>query len=59
VASRAEWEHAHERLARDRISYIDANYDSLVESGQMTLVEGDHEVLPGIWMRRALAIIAT
>ncbi len=53
VASRAEWEHAHERLARDSVSYIDANYDPLVDSGQMTLVEGDWEVAPGIWMRRA------
>src|ERR1019366_7327049 len=35
-ASRGEWEHAHERLARDSVSYIDANYDPLVESGQMT-----------------------
>jgi glyoxylase-like metal-dependent hydrolase (beta-lactamase superfamily II) len=52
-ASRAEWEHAHERLARDSVSYIDANYDPLVESGQMTLVDGDWEVAPGIWMRRA------
>jgi glyoxylase-like metal-dependent hydrolase (beta-lactamase superfamily II) len=24
-----------------------------VESGQMTLVDGDHEVAPGVWMRRA------
>ena len=52
-ASRPEWEHAHERLARDSVSYIDANYDPLVESGQMTLVDGDWEVAPGIWMRRA------
>jgi glyoxylase-like metal-dependent hydrolase (beta-lactamase superfamily II) len=53
VASRGEWEHAHERLARDGVSYIDANYDPLVESGQMTLIDGDSEVAPGIWMRRA------
>ena len=52
-ASRPEWEHAHERLARDRVSYIDANYDPLVESGQMILVDPDHEVIPGVWMRRA------
>jgi glyoxylase-like metal-dependent hydrolase (beta-lactamase superfamily II) len=38
---------------RDGVSYIDANYDPLVESGQMTLVEGDYEVAPGIRMRRA------
>jgi len=52
-ASRGEWEHAHERLIRDAVSYIDANYDPLVESGQMTLVDGDYEVAPGIRMRRA------
>ena len=52
-AARGEWEHAHERLLRDGVSYIDANYDPLVESGQMTLVDGDHEVVPGVWMRRA------
>ena len=53
VASRGEWEHAHERHAHDAGSYLDANYDPLVESGQMTLVDGDHEVVPGVWMRRA------
>src|ERR1017187_593653 len=53
VASRGEWEHAHERHVRDAGSYLDANYDPLVESGQMTLVDGDHEVAPGVWMRRA------
>jgi glyoxylase-like metal-dependent hydrolase (beta-lactamase superfamily II) len=52
-ASRPEWEHAHERLSRDGISYIDDNYDPLVESGQMTLVAGDCEIVPGVWLRRA------
>ncbi len=52
-ASRGEWEHAHERNIRDRVSYIDANYDPLVESGQMQLVGGDCEVVPGVWMRSA------
>ena len=52
-ASRGEWEHAHERLIRDGVSYIDANYDPLVESGQMTLVDGDYEIAPGIRMRPA------
>jgi len=52
-APRGDWEHAHERHARDAVSYIDADYDPLVESGQMTLVEGDTEVVPGVWMRRA------
>jgi glyoxylase-like metal-dependent hydrolase (beta-lactamase superfamily II) len=49
-ASRAEWEHAHLRLARDGISYIDANYDPLVESGRMQLIGPDCEVIRGIRM---------
>jgi glyoxylase-like metal-dependent hydrolase (beta-lactamase superfamily II) len=53
LASRGEWEHAHERHVRDSGSYLDENYDPLVESGQMTLVDGDYEVAPGVWMRRA------
>ncbi len=52
-ASRGEWEHAHERLIRDGVSYLDENYDPLVDSGRMTLVDGDFEVAPGIWMRSA------
>ena len=53
LTARGEWEHAHERLLRDRVSYLDANYDPLVESGQMTLIDGDCEVVPGVRMRRA------
>jgi glyoxylase-like metal-dependent hydrolase (beta-lactamase superfamily II) len=53
IASRGEWEHAHARHVRDAASYLDANYDPLVESGQMTLVDGDYEVAPGVRMRRA------
>jgi len=52
-AARGEWEHAHERLIRDRISYLDENYDPLVESGQMNLVDGDFQVVPGVWMSHA------
>jgi glyoxylase-like metal-dependent hydrolase (beta-lactamase superfamily II) len=52
-APRGEWEHAHERSVRDQVSYIDANYDPLVESGQMVLVEDGHEVVPGVKMHRA------
>ncbi|HEY2014808.1 MAG TPA: MBL fold metallo-hydrolase [Bryobacteraceae bacterium] len=65
-APRGEWEHAHERLARDSVSYIDSNYDPLVESGQMTLVEGDCEVVPGVRMcpapghnRDMMVVVAT
>jgi glyoxylase-like metal-dependent hydrolase (beta-lactamase superfamily II) len=52
-APRGEWEHAHERHVRDAVSYIDANYDPLVESGRMTLVDDGHEVVPGVRMHSA------
>jgi glyoxylase-like metal-dependent hydrolase (beta-lactamase superfamily II) len=42
-----EWKHAHENQ-RDSVSYFAENYDPLVESGQMTLLRGDQEIVPGI-----------
>jgi glyoxylase-like metal-dependent hydrolase (beta-lactamase superfamily II) len=42
-----EWKHAHENQ-RDAVSYLTDNYDSLVESGQMKLLHGDQEIVPGI-----------
>jgi glyoxylase-like metal-dependent hydrolase (beta-lactamase superfamily II) len=50
---RGEWEHAHDRHLRDRVSYIDANYDPLVSSGRMGLLDEDAEIVPGIWMKLA------
>ena len=50
---RGEWEHAHRRHPRDNVAYIDANYDPLVESGQMRLIDEDTEVAPGVWLRQA------
>jgi glyoxylase-like metal-dependent hydrolase (beta-lactamase superfamily II) len=48
-AHRGEVEHGHLQLDRDAISYRSANYDPLVESGQMTLIDGDAaEIVPGI-----------
>jgi glyoxylase-like metal-dependent hydrolase (beta-lactamase superfamily II) len=45
---RREWEHAHDRHPRDAVSYIDANYDPLIESGRMKLLTEGGEVTPGI-----------
>lgn len=45
---RAEWEHARQQHERDRVSYLTDNYDPLVASGQMTLLDGDHALLPGL-----------
>ena len=47
-APKGEWEHGSLQLERDRVSYISDNYDPLIRSGQMTLLEGDHEIVPGI-----------
>jgi glyoxylase-like metal-dependent hydrolase (beta-lactamase superfamily II) len=43
--------HAHEQHERDRVSYLADNYDPLIESGQMTLLEGDAEIASGISVR--------
>jgi glyoxylase-like metal-dependent hydrolase (beta-lactamase superfamily II) len=45
---RGEWEYAQRASERDRISYIGDNYNPLVESGQMELIDGARELLPGI-----------
>lgn len=43
-----EWEYARCPSERDSISFISENYDPLVESGQMTLLKGGEEIVPGI-----------
>lgn len=48
---RGEWQHGRQQLERDRISYISANYDPLIENGQMHLLHGDQEILPGIFVK--------
>ena len=45
---RGEMEHAHEQHERDRVSYMTDNYDPLLQSGKMKLLEGDAEIVPGI-----------
>jgi glyoxylase-like metal-dependent hydrolase (beta-lactamase superfamily II) len=45
---KGEWEHGVRQLERDRVSYISDNYDPLVRSGQMQLLQGDQEIVPGI-----------
>ena len=48
---RGEWEYAQHPNARDYVSYMTDNYDPLVRSGQMELIEGDREIVPGISVR--------
>lgn len=51
-AHRGEVAHGHLQLERDSISYISENYDPLIESGQMTLLDVKRsemqEIVPGI-----------
>jgi glyoxylase-like metal-dependent hydrolase (beta-lactamase superfamily II) len=50
-APEGEWQYARRPSERDAISYIPENYDPLVQSGQMTLLKGGEEIVPGISVR--------
>ena len=47
-APEGEWQYARQPSERDSISFISENYDPLVASGQMTLLKGGEEIVPGI-----------
>jgi glyoxylase-like metal-dependent hydrolase (beta-lactamase superfamily II) len=52
-AHRGEVEHGRLQLERDRVSYLSPNYEPLIQSGQMTLLDTDGiganlEICPGI-----------
>jgi glyoxylase-like metal-dependent hydrolase (beta-lactamase superfamily II) len=47
-AQRGEVEHGRMQLERDRSSYLAANYEPLIASRQMTLLDGPGEIVPGI-----------
>jgi len=47
-APEGEWQYARKPSERDVISYLSDNYDPLVASGQMTLLKGAEEIVPGI-----------
>ncbi len=51
-APEGEWQYARKPSERDSISYIPDNYDPLVESGQMTLLKGGEEIVPGISVKQ-------
>ncbi len=46
-----EWKHGRRQLERDAISYISENYDPLINTGQMQLLLGDQEIVPGVSVR--------
>ncbi len=43
-----EWQHAAAQHERDRVSYLGDNFDPLIRSGQMTLIQGNREIVPGV-----------
>jgi glyoxylase-like metal-dependent hydrolase (beta-lactamase superfamily II) len=43
-----EWHHGRLQLERDAISYMSDNYDPLIKTGQMELLQADREIVPGI-----------
>jgi glyoxylase-like metal-dependent hydrolase (beta-lactamase superfamily II) len=53
VTQRGELEHAREQHPRDAVSYRAVNYEPLVESGRMHLLDGDGEIAPGVEVRVA------
>jgi glyoxylase-like metal-dependent hydrolase (beta-lactamase superfamily II) len=48
IAQLGELEHAREQHPRDAVSYRAPNYEPLLATGQMELVDGNAEVLPGL-----------
>src|SRR5947209_2846072 len=47
-APEGEWEYAQHPIERDWISFLSDNYDPLLESGQMRLLKGGEEIVPGV-----------
>jgi glyoxylase-like metal-dependent hydrolase (beta-lactamase superfamily II) len=47
-APEGEWQHGRLQNERDAISYMSDNYDPLIKTGQMQLLQGDREIIPGV-----------
>jgi glyoxylase-like metal-dependent hydrolase (beta-lactamase superfamily II) len=52
ITQKGEFEHAMNPTERDRASYFDDNYAPLAKSGQLQLIEGDREIVPGVEVMR-------
>ena len=48
---RGEVDHAREQHPRDAVSYRAVNYEPLIETGRMHLLDGDGELAPGVEVR--------
>ena len=52
LAQRADWQEATETNERTHPAYNPEDFLPLEAAGQLTLLEGDSELLPGLWVRR-------
>ena len=52
LVQRADWEEASATNERTRAAYNPQDFVPLEQSGQLELLDGDTEVLPGLWARR-------
>lgn len=48
---KGEWEMAHNANARARGSYRAEDFEPLKEHGALVIIDGDTEILPGVWGR--------
>ena len=48
IVQRGEFEHACSPHERDRASYLSANWQAVKDAGQLQLVDGDVEIVPGV-----------
>ncbi|GIV22453.1 MAG: MBL fold metallo-hydrolase [Bacteroidia bacterium] len=48
---RSHWEWAHAPNPRERASFFPENYDPIAEAGQLVLLEGEQELIPGVCLR--------
>lgn len=53
VVQRGELNHAKNPTERDRASYMEPNFLPIEQAGQWLLVDGEHQVLPGVRLSRA------
>jgi glyoxylase-like metal-dependent hydrolase (beta-lactamase superfamily II) len=51
IAQQGEWDFAFKANARAKASYRPDDFVPLKESGQLTLVDGDSEIVPGVFVR--------
>lgn len=50
-AQRGEWEFAYKANARAKASYRPDDYEPLMAAAQLKLIDGDTEIVPGVWAR--------